>query len=82
MKTVIIKFNGQPQAQNEMTAKREEETKNLDIVESYLPLVKRVVKKIMKNLPSHIDSDDLHSVGVLGLIAATQKYDPLQGHTF
>ncbi len=82
MKTVIRKFNGQAQAQNEMTAKREEETKNLDIVESYLPLVKRVVKKIMKNLPSHIDSDDLHSVGVLGLIAATQKYDPLQGHTF
>ena len=42
MKIVIIKFNGQPQAQDEMTAKREEEMKNMDIAESYLPLVKRV----------------------------------------
>jgi RNA polymerase sigma factor for flagellar operon FliA len=82
MKTVIIKFNGPTKEQNEMTSKAEEEAKNLNIVESYLPLVKRVVKKIIRNLPSHIDSDDLHSVGVIGLIAATEKYDPVQGHTF
>ncbi len=55
---------------------------SISIVERNLPLVKRVVNSIAKNLPSHIDTDDLHSVGILGLIAASQKYNHAQGHTF
>jgi RNA polymerase sigma factor for flagellar operon FliA len=53
-----------------------------DLIVRYLPLVRNVVDRIKLNLPSHIDADDLHSVGVTGLIAAVRKYDPNQGSTF
>ncbi len=36
----------------------------------------------MKNLPSHMEFEDLHSVGVMGLIAAIGRYDPHNGNTF
>lgn len=53
-----------------------------ELIERYLPLVRSVVDRIRLTLPPHIDPDDLHSVGVTGLIAAVRKYDPAQGHTF
>ena len=53
-----------------------------DLIERYLPLVRNVVDRIKLNLPSHIEAEDLHSVGVTGLIAAVRKYDPNQGSTF
>src|SRR3954463_1363912 len=53
-----------------------------DLILRYLPLVRNVVDRIKLNLPSHIDADDLYSVGVTGLIAAVRKYDPEQGSTF
>jgi len=53
-----------------------------ELIERYLPLVRNVVDRIKLNLPSHIDADDLYSVGVTGLIAAVRKYDPEQGNTF
>jgi RNA polymerase sigma factor FliA len=53
-----------------------------ELIERYLPLVRNVVDRIKLNLPSHIDAQDLCSVGVTGLMAAVRKYDPEQGHTF
>ena len=53
-----------------------------DLIERYLPLVRNVVDRIKLNLPSHVDVDDLYSVGVTGLIAAVRKYDPTQDSTF
>src|SRR5580692_5928538 len=53
-----------------------------ELIERYLPLVRNVVDRIKLTLPSHIDVDDLYSVGVTGLIAAVRKYDPDQGNTF
>ncbi len=50
-----------------------------DLIERYLPLVRNVVDRIKLNLPSHVDVDDLYSVGVTGLIAAVRKYDPDPG---
>jgi RNA polymerase sigma factor for flagellar operon FliA len=52
------------------------------LVEEHLPLVRQVVGRIKLSLPPHIDSDDLHSVGVMGLIAAAQRYVPQEGRTF
>ena len=52
------------------------------LVEEHLPLVRQVVGRIKISLPPHIDSDDLHSVGVMGLIAAAQRYVPQEGRTF
>jgi RNA polymerase sigma factor for flagellar operon FliA len=53
-----------------------------DLIERYLPLVRNVVDRIKLNLPSHVDADDLYSVGITGLIAAVRKFDPEQGNTF
>ena len=53
-----------------------------DLIERYLPLVRNVVDRIKLTLPSHVDVDDLYSVGVTGLIAAVRRYDPEQGRTF
>jgi RNA polymerase sigma factor for flagellar operon FliA len=53
-----------------------------ELIERYLPLVRNVVDRIKLTLPSHIDVEDLYSVGVTGLIAAVRKYDPDQGNTF
>ena len=57
-------------------------TDESSLIERYLPLVRNVVDRIKLTLPAHVDADDLHSVGVTGLIAAVRRYDPAQGHTF
>jgi len=53
-----------------------------ELIERYLPLVRNVVDRIKLTLPTHIDADDLYSVGITGLMAAVRKYDPDQGNTF
>ncbi|MDD2765220.1 MAG: FliA/WhiG family RNA polymerase sigma factor [Opitutaceae bacterium] len=53
-----------------------------ELIERYLPLVRNAVDRIKLNLPSHVDVEDLYSVGVTGLIAAVRKYDPGQHNTF
>lgn len=51
-------------------------------IEQYLPLVDSVLAKVRRNLPAHIDSDDLYSAGVTGLIAAAERYNPEQADSF
>jgi RNA polymerase sigma factor for flagellar operon FliA len=41
-----------------------------------------VVGRIAARLPSHIDAADLHSVGVIGLLDAANKFDPERGNKF
>ncbi|HEY3757003.1 MAG TPA: FliA/WhiG family RNA polymerase sigma factor [Opitutaceae bacterium] len=53
-----------------------------ELIERYLPLVRNVVDRIKLTLPSHIEAEDLYSVGVTGLLAAVRRYDPDQGSTF
>lgn len=45
-------------------------------------MIKYVANRIAMRLPSHIEVDDLISVGVLGLIDAIEKYDPNRGAKF
>src|SRR5262245_59492872 len=40
-----------------------------------LSVVERAVGRIASRLPSSIDRDDLHSVGMLGLITAAERFD-------
>jgi RNA polymerase sigma factor for flagellar operon FliA len=46
------------------------------IVLEHAPLIRYIVNRIAVRLPSHIDLDDLHSTGVIGLMDAIEKYDP------
>jgi len=41
-----------------------------------------IVSRIAGRLPSHIDSADLHNVGVIGLMDAAEKFDPERGAKF
>jgi len=62
------------------TAKEERGTipQNLreQIVLEHAPLIRYIVNRIAVRLPSHIDLDDLHNTGVIGLMDAIEKYDP------
>ena len=42
----------------------------------YLPLVNYIVGKISVGLPSHVESNDLESIGVLGMLKALDRFDP------
>jgi len=57
--------------QGEIPAKLREQ-----IVLEHTPLIRYIVNRIAVRLPSHIDLDDLHNTGVIGLMDAIEKYDP------
>ncbi len=46
------------------------------IVLDHTALIRYIVNRIAVRLPSHIDLDDLHNTGVIGLMDAIEKYDP------
>jgi RNA polymerase sigma factor FliA len=46
------------------------------LVEQYLPLVRSAVGRLAMTLPDHVDHDDLHSTGLVGLLQALRNYDP------
>jgi len=51
-------------------------------IAEHLALVKRVVGRMRMTLPETLDFDELHSVGLAGLMTAVRKYDPSQSDTF
>jgi RNA polymerase sigma factor for flagellar operon FliA len=46
------------------------------LVLEHTALIRYIVNRIAVRLPSHIDLDDLHNTGVIGLMDAIDKYDP------
>ncbi|MCD6460165.1 FliA/WhiG family RNA polymerase sigma factor [bacterium] len=52
------------------------------LIITYLPLVKYIAGRMAISMPSHIDSDDLISSGVIGLIKAIERYDVNCGTQF
>ena len=52
------------------------------VIIEFAPMIKYVANRIAMRLPSHIEVDDLISVGVLGLIDAIEKFDPTRGAKF
>ncbi|MEP6663927.1 MAG: FliA/WhiG family RNA polymerase sigma factor [Verrucomicrobiota bacterium] len=49
------------------------------LVEQYLPLVKTVAGRLAMSLPSHVNMDDLHSAGLIGLLNAIRRFDARSG---
>ena len=49
------------------------------LIESMLPLVRHIVSRMGVFLPPYLSSDDLISAGVVGLIQAVDRYDPVRG---
>ncbi|MDB6022589.1 MAG: fliA [Pedosphaera sp.] len=52
------------------------------IVEEHLPLVKAVVGRLAMTLPAHVNSDDLYSAGLVGLLNAVRRFNPKNGSSF
>ena len=52
------------------------------IINEYLPYVKRIVNRIAVHLPANIEVDDLINVGIIGLIQAIERYDPSRDNKF
>jgi RNA polymerase sigma factor for flagellar operon FliA len=52
------------------------------LVEEYLPLVKTVIGRLAMTLPSHVNSDDLYSAGLVGLLNAMRRFNPENGTSF
>lgn len=53
-----------------------------ELLEQYLPLVKRHALNLKTRLPPSIDLDDLIQAGSIGLLDAITRYDQSQGTTF
>jgi RNA polymerase sigma factor for flagellar operon FliA len=49
------------------------------LVLTYVPLVKHIVYKKLRELPASCEVDDLISCGIVTLIGAIDKYDPAKG---
>ena len=52
------------------------------LVQQYLPLVRSAMGRLAMTLPEHVDQDDLHSAGLVGLLQALRNYDPACGSSF
>jgi len=48
----------------------------------YAPLVKTIAGRLGARLPSHVNQDDLHSAGIMGLLDAIEKFDREKGVEF
>lgn len=53
-----------------------------ELIEAYLPLIQTVARALASRLPACVDADDLASIGVMGLIDAINKYDPVKCDNF
>lgn len=53
-----------------------------EILGRHLHLVKIVVGRIAMSLPAHVDTEDLHSVGRVGLLNAIRRFNPHCGAAF
>jgi RNA polymerase sigma factor for flagellar operon FliA len=53
-----------------------------DLLESHLPLVRSIVERMKRKLPNNVETEDLYSIGVTGLVAAARNYRSSDERTF
>jgi RNA polymerase sigma factor FliA len=53
-----------------------------DLLKNHLPLVRSIVERMKRKLPSNIETEDLYSIGLTGLVAAARNYRRSQERTF
>jgi RNA polymerase sigma factor for flagellar operon FliA len=52
------------------------------LIDAYAGLVKKIAHHVIGRMPPSISLDDMLQAGMLGLIEASQKYDPTKGASF
>lgn len=53
-----------------------------ELIEQYMPMVKRLAHHMMGRLPPSVEEDDLVQAGMIGLIDAVSRYDEAQSAQF
>src|SRR5438105_1607299 len=53
-----------------------------EYVTRHLACVDRVVKRLARRLPRHVDQDDMRSAGMIGLIEAAERFDSTRNDNF
>ncbi len=62
--------------------KKVDDRQREDLILKFAPLIKLIVNRIAIRLPPHVDTEDLVNAGVIGLMDAIEKYDPMRGTSF
>jgi RNA polymerase sigma factor for flagellar operon FliA len=62
--------------------KRKDEASRNQLMEHYLRIVKYTADRLATRLPDEVDTDDLISAGIFGLMDALEAYDPERGVKF
>jgi RNA polymerase sigma factor for flagellar operon FliA len=52
------------------------------LILSYAPMVHYLASRKARSIPAHCEVDDLVSCGLMGLVAAVDRFDPMRGATF
>src|SRR5258708_7804182 len=52
------------------------------LLENHLPLVRSIVERMRRKLPSKIEADELYSIGITGLVSAARNYRPCRESSF
>ena len=83
-KTCSLKQNTKPAKNSEWPRNRLKpgSPAEADLVQRYLPLVRNVVARLAMTLPPHVDSEDLYSSGLGGLLNAVRQFNPNAGTAF
>lgn len=53
-----------------------------ELIDRFMPTIRRIVLRYNRRLPPQLDLDDLVSAGVAGLLTAIDKFDPDRGARF
>lgn len=61
---------------------RDDPLQREQMIEQYLPYVKRIVYRIAAHLPPSLEIEELINAGVIGLIQAIDNYDPCRQNRF
>jgi RNA polymerase sigma factor FliA len=74
--TVPLTFNGSSDRPASPARDTDANTEGLfqHLIENHLPLVRSIVERMRRKLPSKIETDELYSIGVTGLVAAARNY--------
>jgi RNA polymerase sigma factor for flagellar operon FliA len=59
-----------------------DETTFQTLLENHLPLVRSIVERMRRKLPSKIETEELYSIGITGLVAAARNFRPAQQKSF
>jgi RNA polymerase sigma factor FliA len=52
------------------------------LILSYAPMVRYIASRKLRELPAHCELDDLASAGLVALMEAVDRFDPVKGATF